>query len=174
VNGQRVRTHGRRGGGLRLFVRRCGRGGRGDELRSGKKDLPCSGLIRRCHIGGGLSIFVRAVGGDDGLQLLLALLVRISIGDVGDLGDLLGLLDGGLLDLRAVHGRNRGGAGVRSGLAGRAESMSLAVSVSAGAWERVASAAATAACSCSFLLMKLRCDALMRSCECMTREIRSS
>jgi len=117
-------------------VRRCGRGEEGDELRSGKKDLPCSGLIRRCHIRGGISIFVRAVGGDDGLQLLLALLVRISIGDVGDL---LGLLDGGLLDLRAVHGRNRGGAGVGSGLAGRAESMSLAVSVSAGAWERVAS-----------------------------------
>jgi len=25
-------------------------GEEGDELRSGKKDLPCSGLIRRCHI----------------------------------------------------------------------------------------------------------------------------
>jgi hypothetical protein len=140
---------------LRLFVRRCGRGGRGDELRSGKKDLPCSGLIRRCHIGGGLSIFVRAVGGDDGLQLLLALLVRISIGDVGDL---LGLLDGGLLDLRAVHGRNRGGAGVRSGLAGRAESMSLAVSVSAGAWERVASAR----CHCCLFLLVPADEAAMR------------
>jgi hypothetical protein len=137
-------------------VRRCGRyGEEGDELRSGKKDLPCSGLIRRCHIRGGLSIFVRAVGGDDGLQLLLALLVRISIGDVGDL---LGLLDGGLLDLRAVHGRNRGGAGVRSGLAGRAESMSLAVSVSAGAWERVASAG----CHCCLFLLVPADEAAMR------------
>lgn len=63
-----------------------------------KRDLPCRGLIRRWQTCGTFSILLLllAVGGDDGLQLLLALLVCIAIAGIGDL---LGLVDRGLLDV---------------------------------------------------------------------------
>ena len=79
------------------------------------------------------------LGCDDGLQLLLSLLVRgVSIGGVCDL---LCLVDRGLLDVRAVHDRDRRGReetvlAVRAWWVGGA-----GVSVcAAGAWEQKARA----------------------------------
>lgn len=67
--------------------------------------LPGTRWIRRCHAGGALSIPLEALGlgGDNGLQFLLALLSGAAIGS--GIGDLLGLLDRRLLDMRSVHRR---------------------------------------------------------------------
>jgi hypothetical protein len=63
-----------------------------------KRDLPCRGLIRRWNALGTLSILLLLLplGCNDGFQLFLALLVRISIASVCNL---LCLLDCGLFDV---------------------------------------------------------------------------
>lgn len=62
----------------------------------GIANSPCTAARHVAGLG-----VVGTVGCDDGFQLLLALLGRAAIGGAGDL---LGLLDGRLGDLRAVHG----------------------------------------------------------------------